>query len=275
LLPGQQGCPAPPQVEQTDAVEVPLQTSPLPVQTIVVELPLLEGVVLQQPTPAAFPQRAQTPPEHLVPGDVQSVPVDVLVLVAVPVEQQGLPGPPQLPALQLPLLQVPAMGMQLAPLAMQMLETQQALFWQVLPEQQSWPGPPHAVPVTTAPPAPPPDPPLPEPPVPPLLPPPPAMTVPPAPVSSPPEPPLSSPPGPVEPLSEVEPEPLHPTRTTRRVATAAAESERTDDTRLCSVMGKLLQNGCGGSRAIICRSQIFDSSALSVIRDRPRGSRAA
>jgi hypothetical protein len=45
LLPGQQGCPAPPQDEQTDDEEVPLQTRPPAVQIIVVELLLLEGVV--------------------------------------------------------------------------------------------------------------------------------------------------------------------------------------------------------------------------------------
>lgn len=77
--------------------------------------------------PAAFPHRAQTPPEHLVLGDVHKVPVEVLVLVAVPVWQHGLPGPPQLPALQLPLLQVPAIGVQALPLATQKLETQQPL----------------------------------------------------------------------------------------------------------------------------------------------------
>ncbi len=68
---------------------------------------------------------------------VHSVPVVVLVLVAVPVVQHGLPGPPQLPALQAPLAQVPAMGEQLAPLATHTLDTQQPLFWQMLPEQQS------------------------------------------------------------------------------------------------------------------------------------------
>jgi hypothetical protein len=77
--------------------------------------------------PAAFPHRAQTPPEHLVLGDVHKVPVEVLVLVEVPVWQHGLPGPPQLPALQLPLLQVPAMGAQELPLAMQTFEMQQPL----------------------------------------------------------------------------------------------------------------------------------------------------
>ena len=111
-----------------------------------------------------FPHRAQTPLAHLVPGEVQAVPVDVLVLV--PVLQQGLPGPPQAPALQLPLLQVPARGKQLAPSATQRFEAQQPLPWQVLPEQQICPGPPHAVPTDVVPPAPPlPAPPEPEPPL--------------------------------------------------------------------------------------------------------------
>jgi hypothetical protein len=105
-------------------------------------LPLLAAVVVQQTAPAAFPHKAQTPDEHLVLEDVHNVPVDVLV--AVPVVQQGLPGPPQVPALQLPLAQVPGMGKQLPPLATQRLETQQPLLWQVLPEQHSWPGPPQA-----------------------------------------------------------------------------------------------------------------------------------
>lgn len=148
-------------------------------------------------------------------GEVQSVPVEVLVLVEVPVVQQGLPGPPQLPALQLPLLQVPGIGMQLLPFPTQMLETQQPLSWHELPEQQSCPGPPHAVPVITAPPAPP----LEEPPAPALLPPP-WMASPPAP-----PPPSPVPPLPVNtvPLSEPEPEPLQPAAMTRRTATAAAE----------------------------------------------------
>jgi hypothetical protein len=45
LLPGQQGWPAPPQVEQTDDDEVPLHTKPPAVQMVVVELLLDERVV--------------------------------------------------------------------------------------------------------------------------------------------------------------------------------------------------------------------------------------
>jgi len=89
-----------------------------------------------------LPHRAQTPDEHLVLGEVHSVPVEVLVLVLVPVGQQVLPGPPQLPSLHEPLTQVPGIGMQLAPLATQMLATQQPSFWQLLPAQHSCPGPP-------------------------------------------------------------------------------------------------------------------------------------
>jgi hypothetical protein len=98
-------------------VEV-LHTRPAPRQTYEVEPLLLVGVVVQQVSPAFLPHAAQTPLEHLVPGEVHAVPVDVLVLV--PVVQHGLPGPPHAPALQLPSTQVPANGRQLAPLATQM-----------------------------------------------------------------------------------------------------------------------------------------------------------
>jgi len=91
--------------------------------------------------------------------------------VLVPVGQQGLPGPPQAPVLHEPALQVPGRGMHEAPLATQRLEAQQPLFWQVLPEQQICPGPPHAVPATVVPPDPPlPAPPAPDPPLPPPVP---------------------------------------------------------------------------------------------------------
>jgi hypothetical protein len=45
LLPGQQGCPAPPQVEQTEDDEVPPQTKPPAVQMVVDELLVELGVV--------------------------------------------------------------------------------------------------------------------------------------------------------------------------------------------------------------------------------------
>lgn len=89
---------------------------------------VLVAAPLQQVIPAAVPQTAQLPDEHLVLGAVHSVPVDTLVLVLV--EQQGLPGPPQLvvvPTLQVPLLQVPGTGRQLLPLATHTLFTQQPL----------------------------------------------------------------------------------------------------------------------------------------------------
>ena len=157
LLPEQHGPPAWPQVEHTyDEV---LHTSPSPRQTYEYEL-LLVDVVVQQASPALFPQDAHTPLEHLVPDAVQSVPVETLVLVLV--EQQGLPGPPHEPELQLPSLQVPCSGRQLAPLATQTLEAQHPLSEQVLPEQQTWPGPPHEEPLTVVPP----EPPLADPPVP-------------------------------------------------------------------------------------------------------------
>jgi hypothetical protein len=63
----------------------------------------------------------------------------------VPLVQQGLPGPPQAPVLQLPLAQVPGRGTQLLPLATQIFTTQQPSPWQVLPEQHSCPGPPHGL----------------------------------------------------------------------------------------------------------------------------------
>jgi len=177
-------------------------------------------------------------------GEVQSVPVEVLVLVEVPVVQHGLPGPPQLPALQLPLVQVPGIGVQLLPFVTQMLDTQQPLSWHELPEQQSCPGPPQAVPVMTAPPAPP----LPAPPA-PALPPVPAGVLtlppePPPPAGTRPPPPSPSPPLPrgKPPSAGAEP-PLQPTAT-NSAARAANERDRIDDVRLCLVMGELL----GGRR---------------------------
>ena len=112
---------------------------------------LVEGV-RQQASPAFAPHKAQTPLEHFVPGAVHAVPVETLVLVLV--LQQGLPGPPQAPVLQLPLLHVPCNGKQLAPLATQTFEAQQPLFAQEFPAQQIWPGPPQAVPGITVPPEP-------------------------------------------------------------------------------------------------------------------------
>jgi hypothetical protein len=124
---------------------------------------------------------------------VHSVPVETLVLVLVPVGQQGLPGPPHAPVLQDPPLQVPGIGMQLLPLATQRFWTQQPSLLQVLPEQHSCPGPPHAT-LGTTPPLPP-EPPLPPPlpPAPPLLPPlpPPVFSLPPPP-KPPPLPPVKS-----------------------------------------------------------------------------------
>lgn len=78
---------------------------------------MLVGVVKQQASPGFLPHRAHTPEEHLVPGAEHAVPVETLVLVL----QQGWPGPPHVPALQLPLLHVPGKGTQLAPLATQRL----------------------------------------------------------------------------------------------------------------------------------------------------------
>lgn len=98
-------------------------------------VPVEELDVVQQASPAFFPQSAQTPDEHFVPPDVHVVPVDTLVLVLV--LQQGMPGPPHVPELQVPLLQVPAAGMQLAPFAMQTFDTQQPSAEQELPGQQS------------------------------------------------------------------------------------------------------------------------------------------
>jgi hypothetical protein len=128
--------------------------------------------VTQQESPAFAPHKAQTPLEHFVPGAVHAVPVETLVLVLV--LQQGLPGPPHAPVLQLPLLQVPCNGRQLAPLATQMFEAQQPLFAQELPAQQIWPGPPQPVPSVAVPPEPP-------------------VTLPPAPTRVPPEPALPPP----------------------------------------------------------------------------------
>jgi hypothetical protein len=151
--------------------------------------------VVQQASPAFFPQSAHEPDEHFVPGEVHAVPVETLVFVLV--LQQGIPGPPQEPELQVPLVQVPGSGMQLLPLATQMFEAQQPLLAQVLPGQQSCPGPPQTVPETRVPPTP-----L-DPPAPPLL-------LPPEPLD-PPEPPLLLPPEPLDPPEPpllLPPEPL-------------------------------------------------------------------
>jgi hypothetical protein len=45
LLPGQQGCPGPPQVEHNEDDDVPPQTKPPTVQMVVVELLVELGVV--------------------------------------------------------------------------------------------------------------------------------------------------------------------------------------------------------------------------------------
>jgi hypothetical protein len=232
----------PPHDEQTDVDEVPLQTRPPAVQMVVAELLLLLGVVRQQVTPAELPQRAHTLPddEQRVLGEVQRVPVETLVLVAVPVGQQARPGPPQRPSLQLPLLQFPGIGMQLLPFATQMLEAQQPPSLQALPEQQSCPGAPQPVPVVvTVPPVP--EPPLPEPPEPALPPVPGVLVLPPEPPlppeCSPPEPPSPSPPVPGEPPLPSELDPLQPTTKASSDATATAEKHRMDDARLGLVMG--------------------------------------
>lgn len=70
MLPAQHFSPGPPQAAHTEVEEVPLHTRPLAVQMVVVEL-LVVGVVVQQVTPAALPQSAQTPLEHLVLAAVQ------------------------------------------------------------------------------------------------------------------------------------------------------------------------------------------------------------
>lgn len=59
--------------------------------------------------------------------------------------QHGCPGPPQVPVLQLPLRHVPGRGRQLAPLATQRLAAQQPLSEQLLPGQQTCPGPPQVL----------------------------------------------------------------------------------------------------------------------------------
>jgi hypothetical protein len=59
--------------------------------------------------------------------------------------QQGCPGPPQVPVLQLPLRHVPGRGRQLAPLATQRLAAQQPLSEQLLPGQHTCPGPPQVL----------------------------------------------------------------------------------------------------------------------------------
>lgn len=62
--------------------------------------------------------------------------------------QQGWPGPPHVPVLQLPLRQVPCKGRQLASLATQMLAAQQPLSAQELPGQHTCPGPPQVLEAT-------------------------------------------------------------------------------------------------------------------------------
>jgi hypothetical protein len=92
-------------VAQTPLEDVLLQIKPLPRHTLVELVPEMD-VVLQQVSPGLLPHRAHVPETHFVPAAVHTLPVDVLV----PVVQQGLPGPPQAPALQEPALQVPASG---------------------------------------------------------------------------------------------------------------------------------------------------------------------
>ena len=202
MLPGQQGLPGWPQVEHTALDDVLLHTSPLPRHTVV-ELVLEVPVVLQQVSPALLPHRAQIPETHFVPDAVHNDPVPVLV----PEVQQGLPGPPHAPALQVPALQVPGTGKQELPLATHMPEMQQPLLVHALPEQQSCPGPPQAPPPLVVPPAP--LPPLPVPPDPVgasslaascLAPPEPSAT-PPEPLPPDALPPVPSPPSPPDPVS--------------------------------------------------------------------------
>jgi hypothetical protein len=190
---------------------------------------------------------AQTPDEHLVPGDVQSVPVEMLVYVLVPVVQQGLPGPPHAPALQLPLLQLPAIGKQLLPLATHRFPAQQPPSRQVLPEQQIWPGLPQTVPTVVLPPLL--APPEPLPPLPPLPPgPPPAARVPPTPI--PPDPIASVPPAPAAapdpPLPPLPPGTLMPgsdeLQPTLPIATTTtARYEQSHQRQRLFLMAKLLQ----------------------------------
>jgi hypothetical protein len=222
----------------------------------VLEAVLVVGV-RQQASPAFAPHKAQTPLEHFVPDAVHAVPVETLVLVLV--LQQGLPGPPQAPELQLPLLHVPGNGKQLAPLATQIFEAQQPLFAQELPAQQIWPGPPQ--PTVTAPPEPPaafppapmsvpPEPALPppapggvvtmlvlEPPAPPL---PGSTMVPPSPARRPPSPssPIAPPFPPPKPLPL---ESLHPWKAKAKVATTREEMTDNHFTVLCVRMGRLLR----------------------------------
>jgi hypothetical protein len=222
------------------------------------EVVLVEGV-RQQASPGFAPHNAQTPLEHFVPDAVHAVPVETLVLVLV--LQQGLPGPPHAPELQLPLLQVPCSGKQLPPLATQMFEAQHPLFAQPLPAQQIWPGPPQAVPGVSVPPEPPaalppaptrvpPDPALPpstpggvvtvlvlEPPAPPL---PGSTMVPPSPGRIPPFPPSPTVP-PLPPPKPLPLESLHPWKVKAQAA-ATTRKEVTDNhfTALCVRMDKLL-----------------------------------
>jgi hypothetical protein len=215
---------------------------------------VLVEAVRQQESPGFAPHNAQTPLEHFVPGAVQAVPVETLVLVLV--LQQGLPGPPQAPELQLPLLQVPCNGKQAAPLATQRFEAQQPLLAQVLPAQQTWPGPPQAVPSVTVPP---------EPPA--ALPPAPTMIVPPAPILPPAPrgtvevlvlvpvlvpliPPCSTmlppvPPSPrIPPLPPPKPFPLeslHPWKAKAQATTTRGETTDNHFTALSVRMGRLLE----------------------------------
>ena len=120
--------------------EVLEQTNPEDKQAVV--LPKIgEGVVLQQVSPALFPQTPHTPETHFVPDEVQSVPVVTTVLVLV--EQQGRPGPPQVP--HTPAEHVPGTGEHVFPLPTQTLETQQPPPAQALPAQHCFPSPPHVV----------------------------------------------------------------------------------------------------------------------------------
>lgn len=216
-----------------------------------------------------LPQLAHTPDEHLVPGAVHRLPVEVLV----PVVQQGLPGPPHAPALQLPLLHVPGMGRHEPPLVTQIPDTQQPPSLHELPEQHNWVGEPHADPTTVVPPVPAPAaPPLPAPPTP--TPPAPTMTVvpplavlvvpppetavsglvpktppllpkmPPPPDAFPPLPPSPMPPVPGRvPLSVPLSEPLQPTEVALASTTSIEPERRAELSRCLFVMGTLQRSG--------------------------------
>jgi hypothetical protein len=207
LLPGQQALPGWPQFAQIEAEHTRL----LARHTLVALVDEV-AVVVQQVSPGLLPQVAQMPDEHLVPGAVQTVPVVVLLLV--PLVQQGLPGPPQAPSLHEPALQVPGRGRHAPPLATHMPERQQPLLLQVLPEQQYCPGPPHVALAPAAPPAAV-TPPVPAPPL-ALTPPPPKMMPPLPPLlvtaasSLPPAPPLPTMPPVPSPPVDVTPPPLPP-----------------------------------------------------------------